>query len=89
MIIQDLMFFFSIELFFFRVHLVMHPHGIAPTILELDLWSPGAGLFLLYIIICKKKKLSFKHSKRIDTFLKRWMQFRVVTIPRLPLHSIY
>ena len=25
------------------VHLVLHPHGIAPTFLKLDWWSPGAG----------------------------------------------
>ena len=25
-----------------RVHLVLHPHGISPTFLKLDTWSPGA-----------------------------------------------
>ena len=25
------------------VHVVLHPHGIAPTFLKLDSWSPGAG----------------------------------------------
>ena len=25
------------------IHLVLHPHGIAPTLLKLDTWSPGAG----------------------------------------------
>jgi len=23
--------------------MVLHPHGIAPTFLKLDSWSPGAG----------------------------------------------
>ena len=26
-----------------RVHLVFHPHGIAPTSLKFDSWSQGAG----------------------------------------------
>ena len=26
-----------------NVHLVLHPHEIAPTFLKLDSWSPGAG----------------------------------------------
>ena len=25
------------------LHLVLHPHGTAPTFLKFDLWSPGAG----------------------------------------------
>ena len=25
------------------VHLVLHPHEIAPTFVKFDLWSPGAG----------------------------------------------
>ena len=28
---------------FLLVHLVLHPHGIEPTFLKLDCWSPGAG----------------------------------------------
>ena len=28
---------------FFKVHVVLNQRGIAPTFLELDLWSPGAG----------------------------------------------
>ena len=30
------------------VHLVIQTHGIAPTFLKLDSWSPEAVLFLLY-----------------------------------------
>ena len=25
------------------VQFALHPHGIAPTLLKFDLWSPGAG----------------------------------------------
>ena len=25
------------------IHLVLHPHGIAPTFLKLDSWSPEEG----------------------------------------------
>ena len=31
------------------VDLVLHPHGIDPTFLKLDSWSPGAGLYSYYI----------------------------------------
>ena len=31
-----------------------------------------------------RKKLSFMHKKRFNTCFKRWMQFRVGAIPRLP-----
>ena len=31
-----------------------------------------------------RKKLSFMHTKRFNTFFKRWVQFRVGAIPRLP-----
>jgi hypothetical protein len=31
-----------------------------------------------------RKKLSFMHTKRFNTFFKRWEQFRVGAIPRLP-----
>ena len=73
------------------VHLVLHPHGIAPTFLELDSLSPGAGF--IPIISDKginhrkenfKKKLSFIHTKRFHTFSKIWVQSHVGAIPRLP-----
>jgi hypothetical protein len=43
------------------VHLVLHPHGIAPIFLKLDLWSPGAG-FIPFVFTkgtnqIKKEKL--------------------------------
>jgi hypothetical protein len=31
-----------------------------------------------------RKKLSYVHTKRFNTFFKRWVQFRVGAIPRLP-----
>ena len=53
------------------VHLVLHPHGIAPLFLRLDSWSLGAGY--IAIISTKginhikkencKKNLSFMHTK--------------------------
>ena len=30
--------------------MVLHPHGIAPTLLKLDLWSTGAGFYSYYMI---------------------------------------
>ena len=32
-----------------------------------------------------RKKLSFMHTKRFNTFFKRWVQYRVVAIPHIPL----
>ena len=43
------------------VHLVLHPHGIAPTFLKLDSWSPGAG----FIPIISTKEKSDKERKII------------------------
>ena len=31
-----------------------------------------------------RKKLSFMHTKRFNTVFKRWVQFRVGAVPRLP-----
>ena len=72
--------------------------GIAPTrnctFLNLDSWSPGAG-FYFYTIHQRNKsdkerkivrrKISFMLAKRFNTFLKRWVLFRVGEIPRLPV----
>ena len=71
----------------------MHPRGIAPAFLKLDSCSPGAGF--IPIISTEginqikrgkivRKKLSFMHKKRFNTSFKRWVQFRVGAIPRLP-----
>ena len=67
------------------VHLVLHPHGIAPTSLKLDSWSSGAG-FIPFISTkgihqikkgnCTKKK-KIMHTKRFITFLIIWVQFHV------------
>ena len=61
------------------VHLVLHPHGFAPTFLKLDWCSPGGGFYSYHIhqgnISYKerkfvRKKLSFMHTIRFNTFLK-------------------
>ena len=68
------------------VHLVLHPHGIAPTFLKFDSWSPGAGLipiiFTKGINQIKKGKLQIRH------FFFKWVQSRVGAIPRLPEFQI-
>ena len=78
------------------VHLVLHPHGIETTFLKLDSRSSGAGFYFYYIHQENKsdkerkiarKKMSFMHTKRFNTFFKRWVRFRVGAIPRLPFNS--
>ena len=77
------------------VNLVLHPHGIAPTFLKFYSWSPGAGFYSYYIRQGNKsdkerevvrKKLSFMHTKRFNTFSKKWVQFHVGAIPCLPFY---
>ena len=55
------------------VHLVMHPHGIAPTFLKFDSWLPRAGF--IPIISTKRinqiKKGKFV-TKSLIHFLKDW-----------------
>ena len=78
--------------------------GIAPTrncthFLKIGFVVAGGGFYSYYIHQGNKsdkerkivrKKLSFMHTKRFNTFFKRWVQFRVGRIPRLPLYiSIY
>ena len=76
-----------------QIHLVLHLHEIAPTFLKLDSWSTGADF--IPIISTKgnkadkerkilRKKISFMHTKIFNTFFKRWAQFLVGAIPRLP-----
>ena len=64
--------------FFYMVHLVLHPHGIAPAFLKHERNKSDKELNIV------RKKLSFMHTKRFDTFSKIWVQFRVDAIPRLP-----
>ena len=33
----------------FKVPMVLNPHGIEPTFLKLDSWSPGAGFITIII----------------------------------------
>ena len=72
--------------------------GIGPTwncthFLKIGIVVAGGGFYFHYIHRGNKsdkerkivrKKLSFKHTKRFNTFFKRWVQFRVGTILRLP-----
>ena len=59
------------------VHLVLHPHGIAPTFLKLDSWSLGAGFIPIISTMginkekerkIIRKKLGFIHTKRFKFF---------------------
>ena len=36
-----------------------------------------------------RKKLSFMHTKRFNKYFKRWVQFRVGAIPRLPIYAVH
>ena len=75
------------------VHLVLNSHGIATTFLK-NLVVVAGGKFYSYYIHqgyksdkerkIVREKLSFFHTKRFITFFKRWVQFRVGAIPRLP-----
>ena len=46
---------------YFWVPMVLHPHGIAPTFLKLDSWSPGAGFIPIITtnVLNKIKKEKF------------------------------
>ena len=77
---------------FSPVHLLLHPHRIAPTSLKLESWSPGAAFIPIVstkgIIQRKKekfvrKKQNFMHIKRFNILFKYGCQFRVGAIPRL------
>ena len=74
------------------VHLVLHPHGIGPTFLKLESWSPVGRVYSYYIHQGNKsdkerkivrKQLFFMHNKIINIFSKIWVQFRVGGISRL------
>ena len=65
------------------VNLVLHPHGIAPTFLKLDSWSPGASFISVIstkginqIKAIVRKKISFI-TIRFITSSKLWLQFHV------------
>jgi len=54
------------------VHKVAHPHGIAPTFLKFNLWSPGMGLIPITSTKginqkkegnCKKKNKFYAYNK--------------------------
>ena len=63
------------------VHVVLHPRGITPTFLKFDSWSPGAD----FIPIISTKGIN--QLKKL-TFYKRWVQFCVGAIPRLPCNIL-
>ena len=78
----------------YLVHLVLDPHEIAPTFLNFDSWSPGAGFIPIIStnelnqinkkILRKKIKM---HRKRFAIFFKRWMLFHLGAILRIPKYS--
>ena len=83
------------------VHLVLHPHGIAPIFLKFDLLSPGA-VFISIISIKginqikkgKFKEKRFMHTKRFNTFFKDgcnsvWVQFHFYCIKCCPGNFCY
>ena len=58
--------------------------GIAPTFLKLDSWVLFTkGINQINNGNYRGKR--FMHTKRFKSFLKIWVQFRVVAIPRLPI----
>ena len=75
------------EIFYihYTVHLVLLPHGIAPTFLELDSWSPGTGVYSYYIHQgnkSDKERKIVRNTKSFNTFFKDgcnsvWVQFHV------------
>ena len=76
------------------VQLVLLPHGIAPTFLKLDSWSPVADFNAYYIHQGNKSDM---HTKKNNTFLKDgcnslWVQFhvyRIVSVIFKDLSNIY
>ena len=67
-------------------------HGIAPTILKLDLWSPGVAYYIHQghkldqeRKIVKEKKILCIQKDLINFLYKRWVQFRKGVITRLPI----
>ena len=76
---------FDLNDILFMVHLVLHPHGIAPTFFKLDSWSPGyyihQGNKSDKVRTIVRKRLSF-NTKRFHTFFRDgrnsvWVQFHV------------
>jgi hypothetical protein len=78
------------------VHLVLHPHGIAPTFLKLDSWSPEAGSIpiITYNVSnwIKKERMqeknSFINTKTFIEILKNGFNPVLGSIPRLPERDI-
>ena len=69
--------------------MVLHPHEIASTFLELDLWAGFIPIISTKGINQKKngnckKKINSMHTKRFIILLKAWVQFHVGAILRLP-----
>ena len=78
-------------------HIFQVSFGIAPTrnctnFLNFGFVVARGGFYSHYIHKGNKsdkeskivrKKINFMHTKRFNTFFKRWVQFRVGAIPRL------
>ena len=62
------------------VHLVLHPRGIAPTFLKLNLWFYSYYIYQGNKLDKERKivrrKLIFMNTKRFNRFLKEWVKFR-------------
>ena len=68
-----------------KVPMVLNPHGIEPTFLKLDSWSPGAGFipFITSIVlnqIKKEKNKIYAYKRHLTQQLKKgsilcWVQF--------------
>ena len=67
------------------VHLVLHPHGIPPTFLKLDSWSPGAGFIPIItnnvLNHIKKEKLLEKKLSLMDTKIIKHASKNVGAVP--------
>ena len=71
-------FSFVIDKMSIYLHLVLHPYRIAPTFLNLEWWSPGAGF--IPIISTKginqiKKEKFYTYKKILYIFLKYGCNF--------------
>ena len=62
------------------VHLVLHPHGIAPTVLKLDSWSPGLGFIPILSTkgINQIKKGNCKKKNEFYAFKKIYYIFKTM-----------
>ena len=77
------------------VHLVLYPHGIAHTSSKFYSGLPGAGFYFYYIHQGKRsdkerkiEKLSAMHTKRFNTYFKRWVQLIDISIVQFHVYPL-